>query len=265
MRGRLIGARSRVALGEMPVGMIFVSFSNRRRYVAVMLHREDSLGLIVITQPAHAWISGQMARAPTLNPQTGRPHSFLELSVATHTEMWLAAGPCANVQGGRFAALMVSLHGSGLYARRDLSADSPADAQVVREYLAHAHAFEAELIEALRGDAYFAPHVTDAALARNRRLIAVWDYLSLLLCMGLRSERTLDHVPAADGEAALTLTPRDADGCAVEISPWPFRQNELRVHCEARRLAQEFSDEAAMRQALAAAPQFTLEFMLRPK
>jgi Protein of unknown function (DUF3891) len=73
-----------------------------------MLYREDPAGLIVIGQPAHAWVSGQLARAwgntlvgpvspweevclaaeqhdlahslweraPTLNPQTGRPYSF---------------------------------------------------------------------------------------------------------------------------------------------------------------------------------------------
>ena len=28
-----------------------------------MLHREDPAGLVVIAQPAHAWVSGQLARA----------------------------------------------------------------------------------------------------------------------------------------------------------------------------------------------------------
>ena len=28
-----------------------------------MLHREDERGLIIIGQPAHAWVSGQLARA----------------------------------------------------------------------------------------------------------------------------------------------------------------------------------------------------------
>jgi Protein of unknown function (DUF3891) len=74
-----------------------------------MLYREDPAGIIVIGQPAHAWIAGQLAwgnehvgtvapweevcltaeqhdmayalweRAPTLNPQTGRPYSFLDM------------------------------------------------------------------------------------------------------------------------------------------------------------------------------------------
>ena len=28
-----------------------------------MMHRPDKQGLIVITQPAHAWVSGQLARS----------------------------------------------------------------------------------------------------------------------------------------------------------------------------------------------------------
>src|SRR2546429_8619389 len=76
-----------------------------------MLHREDETGLILIGQPAHAWVSGQLARAwgnerfgrfepweevclaaeqhdigmaawdaaPELNEASGLPYSFREL------------------------------------------------------------------------------------------------------------------------------------------------------------------------------------------
>ena len=88
-----------------------------------MLHRKEPAGLIVITQPTHAWISGCLARAwgnehfgsfapiqevcmgaeqhdigwlyweqaPTLNPHTGYPHKFTELSTQEHINIWCGA------------------------------------------------------------------------------------------------------------------------------------------------------------------------------
>src|SRR5436190_24297657 len=79
-----------------------------------MLFRSQSSGVLAISQPTHAWISGQIQRAwdenlgetlllaaeqydvgwldwetePTFNPSTGRPHLFREVGAATHTPMW---------------------------------------------------------------------------------------------------------------------------------------------------------------------------------
>ena len=123
-----------------------------------MLHRADAAGLVVITQPAHAWVAGQLARAwgtarfpppepweevcvaaerhddgwlaweaaPTLNPATGRPFSFLELPRTEHLAIWSTAGPTVLALG-RYPALLVSLHGTGLYERHD-PARGPTDA-----------------------------------------------------------------------------------------------------------------------------------------
>jgi hypothetical protein len=72
------------------------------------------LGVLAISQPAHAWISGQILCAwqenlgealllaaeqhdvgwldwetePTFDPKTGRPHLFREVGAATHAPMW---------------------------------------------------------------------------------------------------------------------------------------------------------------------------------
>ena len=113
-----------------------------------MLHREDPAGLIVITQPMHGWVAAQLARnwgneqfgtfapweevclgaeqhdvgmtawerAPTLNPTTGRPYSFMNMPTLQHVRGWTDAGHVALVQG-RYTALLTSLHGTGLYER----------------------------------------------------------------------------------------------------------------------------------------------------
>ena len=116
-----------------------------------MLLRPDGDGVIAIGQPAHAWLSGQLARAwgnerfgavepweevclaaeqhdvgmaewerrPTFNPRTGLPRSFMELELDEHLEIWWRAAPLVLPQS-RYAAVLVSMHGTALYERRNL-------------------------------------------------------------------------------------------------------------------------------------------------
>src|SRR5829696_2077957 len=90
-----------------------------------MVVRELPDGALAIGQPSHAWLSGQLARAwgnerfgavwpweevclaaeqhdvgmagwdlePELDPETGRPRSFMAMALATHLELWSAAPP----------------------------------------------------------------------------------------------------------------------------------------------------------------------------
>jgi hypothetical protein len=110
-----------------------------------MLHRLSKEGLICITQPNHAWVSGELARAwgneqfgqfvppkevclvaeqhdigwllweqaPTLNPKTGYPYRFTELQTRVHIDIWTGAKQLA-MPLGRYVTLLVSLHGTGL-------------------------------------------------------------------------------------------------------------------------------------------------------
>src|SRR5437763_3900256 len=118
-----------------------------------MLLRRDERGVLAIGQASHAWISGQLAHAwgnerfgavephgevtlaaeqhdlgmalwdlnPSFNPGTGLPHSFMEMPLEVHVELWGAA-PRRLLTQCRYAALLVSMHGTRLYERRDLEA-----------------------------------------------------------------------------------------------------------------------------------------------
>jgi hypothetical protein len=260
-----------------------------------VLQRADPAGLLVIAQPAHAWVSGQLARAwgnarfgpvepweevclgaeqhdlghaaweaaPTLNPATGRPHSFLELPLDEHLRLWSTAGRLALSQG-RYAALLVSLHGTGLYERRDLAALPPDQAAAVRAFLERERSFQGRLVDSLRRDPRYAAHASDAVLARNRRLVALWDAFSLALCHGLRDRRTIGPVPTVDGEIALALEPDREEADVVAVSPWPFGRERVELVVEARRLPETFASEDAMRAALVQADWVSLEVVLRP-
>lgn len=242
-----------------------------------MLLRPEDGAVIAITQPAHAWVSGQLARAwgnerfgavepweeaclaaeqhdvgmtdwelePTLNPETGLPQSFMEMDLETHIALWSAAAERVLPQS-RYAALLVSLHGTALYERRDLARLAPADADRVRAYLAG----QRELQERLRPD-----FAREDEVARNQRLVWTWDSLSLGLLLDWRPYDLRD-VPTVDGSVDIHV---GGEGDVVTLDPWPFWAERVSVRTEGRRLAGRFDDDAEMRAALAAAPWVALE------
>jgi hypothetical protein len=234
-----------------------------------MLVRDDGL---VIGQPAHAWVSGQLARAwgnaafpapaprepvclaaeqhdvgwqdadlAPLRGEDGRPLSFVEYPRPEHVAIWRGAARRLLAQS-RYAALLVSLHGTALYDRYvDADAHPPEVAELIRAYLREQRALQEELAAGLEPD----------EVARNQRLIATLDALSLALCHGRGT--TLEGVPGADGPVAIEVAPADPRGpataarddhavppgaatTAFTLAPWPFAPDALFAGCEARRL-----------------------------
>jgi hypothetical protein len=258
-----------------------------------MLYREDPQGRIAISQPMHALVSGQLARAwgnerfgevapweevclgaeqhdvghtpweqvPRLNPQTGLPYSFLDMPRQWHLQLWSSAARLVLPQG-RYAALLVSLHGTGLYEHYDVTKDSPEIVQAIQDYLAEERVFQEALLTSLRADAHYAPYATEEVVARNRRLVQVWDALSLFICFGRHQARSVQHVPTATDTTTITLTPRDDDPSTLVVTPWPFRYGQVQLVYEGRRLPATFSDEASMRQGLEQAPWIALKTTL---
>jgi hypothetical protein len=258
-----------------------------------VLHRADAAGLVVITQPAHAWVAGQLARAwgttrfprpepweevclaaerhddgwlgweaaPTRNPATGRPFSFREVPRPEHLAIWSAAGPTVLALG-RYPALLVSLHGTGLYERHD-PAQGPTDPGV-QAFLNQEQAFQTRLLTALQSDPDFAVHAATDAIARNRRLIAVWDALSLAICGGQRERRQVGGVPTVDGETVLSVLPERRDPARVAVAPWPFAEEVVTLRFEGRHLSGHFADETTMRAALGHAPWVSFVVRLHP-
>ena len=243
-------------------------------HTGAVLLRRDGDDVIAIGQPAHAWLSGQLARAwgnarfgavepweevclaaeqhdasmaewerrPTLNPETGLPRSFMELPLGEHIEIWTRAAPLVLSQS-RYAALLVSMHGTALYERRDLDRMPPGDVERVRAFLDGQRALQERLLASLGADR--------AEVRRNQRLVWTWDSLSLGLLLGW-APFDLKAVPSADGEVDVAVS----DGV---LDPWPFAADRVALRCEGRRLRGRFDDEEAMRDALAAAPWTTIE------
>jgi hypothetical protein len=245
-----------------------------------VLLRRDGDGVVAIGQPAHAWVSGQFARAwgnerfgavepyeevclaaeqhdvgmaawegrPTFNERTGLPRSFMELSLDEHLEIWWSAAPLVVPQSP-YAAALVSMHGTALYDRRDLTRLTADDADRVRAFLAGQRELQERLLAGLGAD--------PALVRRNQRLIWTWDALSLALLLEWPPYE-LTGVPTADGEISVTV----GDGT---LDPWPFAAPSVTVSCQGRRLAGPYEDEETMRAALAAAPWETVALTLRTR
>ncbi len=192
-----------------------------------MLLRKSVEGNLAITQTTHAWVSGQMARAwgndqfgtvepheavclaaeqhdigwttwepePSFNQETGGPHSFLELPPELHlSRIWSVAGSLALLTS-RYAALLVSMHGTNLYSR--FRGDPEAAGGLAVKFLEDQDAFQASLIASLSSDPNYAAFVAPEIVRRNQRLVALWDRISLNLCWGMSEPLTIDSVPLA--------------------------------------------------------------------
>ena len=114
--------------------------------------------------------------APTLNPQTGLPYSFLEMPRQLHVQLWSQAARRVLPQG-RYAALLVSLHGTRLYQRYNAANDLPENARAVQHYLEQERSFQKELLASLRSDPYYRIYAIEEVVARNQQLVGIWDAL----------------------------------------------------------------------------------------
>ncbi len=265
----------------------------------MLLREADGDGVLAIGQPAHAWVSGQLARAwgspafgsvapweevclaaeqhdigmaawdlaPTLNPDTGLPHSFVEMPIEAHLALW-RAGPRRLVRQSRHAALLVSMHGVRLYELRDLERMPAARARAVREFIAAQRALQHELLGSLRADPATRADVAPERLQRNSDLVWTWDHLSLALCLGW-PPCTSRAVPSAGASVDLALAPVELEPApagerAVTLHPWPFARERLTVHAEGQRLSPPYRSPEELHAALARAPWETLRITLAP-
>lgn len=267
-----------------------------------MLFRNDSThadsgDVIAIPQPSHSWLSGQLVRAwgnesfarpspheevclgaalhdigwlpweaaPTLNPETGRPHNFLEMKPATHAGIWTNGVKQALVFG-RYPALLVSLHARTIYTSFfNFEKARPEDAALVRSFLEKQEEFQRATIAALATDPVLAADVTPEAIDRNRRLVAATDRMSLEICWGITREVRIPRVPTTGTDLTdLHIRSPHGDPADLVLAPWPFATSHVGVFCEGRRLHGRFTDENALRDALHTAERAAIRAVIRP-
>jgi hypothetical protein len=186
--------------------------------------------------------------APVLDPATGLPYSFTSMPREMHVSLWSRAARLMVAQSP-YAALLVSLHGTGLYARYVPEAQRAAEP--ARGYLERERAWQGRLADALGA------HRPE--LERNATLLRCWDWLSLFVCTGSSEEGSF-----GDGDVSLTARMPDADAEHVTVSPWPFGGEALDAAIDGRLLRGPVGTQDELDRALAAAPIERLAVALRP-
>ena len=176
-------------------------------------------------------------RAPELNPQTGYPYTFTELPRDVHVSIWSGAADPLLTQS-RYAALLVSMHGTGLYERFPPKGANGDEQQAIDRYLSTERMFQRALRHELLAD--------PATVAGDAALIAALDWLSLGLCLDWAPRRIEGFTLLAD-----------------TIEPWPFRETTVEFACEGLRLEAPVQDQAALDRALDTAALVDVRFELK--
>ena len=256
-----------------------------------MLFREEDGAVVAVSQPAHAWLSGQLARAwgndrfappapreevclaaelhdlgwfdwetaPSLDPETGRPYDFRRLPKAGHTGLWRTGVRRARLFG-RLPALLVSLHADTIYS---FAFDPAKAAPEVTAFLDEQHALQDEIVASLRADPAFAANATPAALEASRLLIAHRRPDVPRNRLGRAQGRALGEragVAERNGRIAARAGPRARHPRPRSLA---VRADRLDLKIEGRRLRGRFRDEAAMRRALEEAEPAAIAATLR--
>lgn len=261
-----------------------------------MLHRDTETGYLTISQPAHAWVSQQLASAwgndqfgafeprkdvilaagqhdigwlewelaPALNLETGRAQTFTQISTSDHLDIWAPAGPAAIVYGP-YVALLVSKHGTRLYRNHDDSRDNEEEAARARKFAEEGPAFEQQLIAQMATVPRYSPYVDTATVERNSMLVSVWDRISLFICGGSGKPFSAPDVPAEGGSISIHFTPDTANVDQIQVDPWPFTERQVHLICPAQAFTDTFTSQADLHEAMQIAPWVTLEMTLVPK
>jgi hypothetical protein len=240
-----------------------------------MMYRNEAGRILAISQPAHAWISGQLLRrfaaslsetlllaaeqhdlgwldwerAPSFDARAGRPPTFREVGAAVHAPMWTMGVERALAAWGPHIAWLISRHGGRIYRRFGLPHAGPEDARAIHAYLAAQAPREAE----------WAAGLDAAELERQSTLIAFADALSLAVCGALPTPATLE---LPEGE----LRVAEARAYDLRLSPWPFTGGAFEIEGEGRPLPEggRFADEAEMRAWIASPARATFRTRLAP-
>ena len=259
-----------------------------------MIRREESDSIWVIHQATHAYVAGQIAehwvgdgnmlvqprdelivaayyhdtgwaateRQPRVNAQ-GKPRTFTEMDLEEHFTIWQDSIYGVFAQN-RYAGLLVSMHCSALYDQRLRYIDDPPDDKArVKAFLGARREWERALIATLTDHPRYGLAVQSATLAHNLRLLQVWDYLSLLLCMGPVYEQVLEDVPFNEGQRdVLYVAAKGTRGLLLE--PYPLDQS-LTLWMDARQvMGGPFESDDALQRALCDVPYKPLVFEVAP-
>jgi Protein of unknown function (DUF3891) len=266
-----------------------------------MILQDHGDHLLVIRQTDHAVLSGFLARewgndlfrrpdlfesfclaarehdngwcewelAPRIDPKTRVPYTFMSIPTEEHVALY-QRGIERLIKVDRYAALLASLHCTGLYDRSRATIPGfsakyvkSTESQVVNEFLQTLKLQQLRLKVDLRANPATKSLAEDKSLERNAGVLEALDRLSLYFCINFLAEATIDNVPWHVEREIVDWELRPLSDNGVSLAPYPFRRNPLSVSILARRVPKRlYGDELDFQRTLALAPYFAINFTL---
>ena len=233
-----------------------------------MITREYDGQLLVVTQPHHAELAGQLAahwgnegfhepepllpmiraanehdngwrewdNRPTIDPKTGLPYTFATLSYVEHAKLYWR-GMTLAAEEDPYEGLMVNMHGRGLYNKRhrtDLAMKrvpiGREEKVAVNRLVRESERLRKRLMKRLVADSRYKNLVSDDQVWANYCLLQAFDRISLHLCWKGLIPYGVQHVPTGyrKGEETSVNLTPESDG-SVRLSPYPFKQSQFEV------------------------------------
>jgi hypothetical protein len=252
-----------------------------------MIVRHEENGLMLITQPAHAWLAGKLAAAwgneifakpspfeavilatrlhdigwldwdaaPRLG-QDGEPLNFLDTNLIETIPIWRQAVRRMTLFDP-YAALLVSQHASTIYGRRrEREVDPPEQRVELEASLAEHEAIQETFRAQLSDHPVYGPAVEPARLKAAYRWLRACDLLSLALCTeNLPAEGVIEAVRGSDPVEFIQIRYRRPKPFELRLDPSPFADTPLQLTIQARFLRETtYPDQAAYAAALEQAP-----------
>jgi Protein of unknown function (DUF3891) len=222
---------------------------------------------LAVREHDNGWAEWELE--PELDPKTRIPYTFMSIPTEQHVALYLR-GIERLVDVDRYAALLVSLHCSGLYdrARATMPGFSAkyvksSESQLVNDFLQKLKLQQLRLKVDLRTNPATKVFAEEKSLERYSRLLESLDRLSLCFCMNTLESVTIDDVPLSGESEAIDWVLRSGDNNGVILAPYPFRKSPLEVSILARRLPKcLYGNNLDFQRALALAPYFALNFTL---
>jgi hypothetical protein len=203
------------------------------------------------------WLAAE--KRPTLADDR-RPFDFKQIPSDQHITIWRRSVDLAS-QRDAYTCLLVAHHARHLYTTTSVgNDDNPAAAQGFINELAVRIVRCTEPLEL--GDAQEQAAISPRCVNAARRLLTMFDWLSLSLLGALPMPENTEPLAFGEGEARLTITPT-SDGAT--LSPWPFLTESVRVECPATLVADRAYDSStALLESMRHSRPQTLAFTLRP-
>lgn len=163
---------------------------------------------------------------PDVDPEHGRPRSFIEMELADSTAIWAHSidlledvGPMAQyVVGAHFVTMR----------KGSSSAVEPVAAEFIRRYEARCAGWQK------RWQKDGPEHNTRDMLDRAVRHLQLFDMLSIWLCLAKLGQPLEIVVPDDRPLTLVRLSETD-----VRIEPWPFRPSNVAIEATGRQIPQK--------------------------